>query len=320
MEGLAGYVLRRLLFLPITLLIVSFATFYITRWGPGDPVRVYADAGYSDPEALDRVRDKYGLDEPIIVQYGVWLEDIVTEGDMGVSLRYRDRPVTEIIGPKIWVSMQLGLWAFILTFLVGIPAGVYAAVRQGTWRDPTLISFFLFFQSIPVLVSVPVLVLVFAAKLHWLPAGGFDGLFSKSIIIPTLALSLPGIAGVARLARAATLGTLHEDFVRTARAKGLGEPVVISRHVARNSLVPVMTTVIGLSLVGLVEGAIITETLLGIPGIGRFVFESVNGRDYNVIMAIVVLITTLFVLANLLVDLLLLVIDPRIRASRSELG
>jgi ABC-type dipeptide/oligopeptide/nickel transport system permease component len=319
MEGLAGYVLRRLLFLPVTLFIVSFATFYITRWGPGDPVRVYAQAGYSDPEALDRVRDKYGLDEPIIVQYGVWLQDVVTEGDMGVSLRYRDRPVMEIIGPKIWVSIQLGLWAFILTFLVGIPAGVYAAIRQGTWRDPTLISFFLFFQSIPVLVSVPVLVLVFAAKLHWLPAGGFDGLFSKSIIIPTLALSLPGIAGVARLARAATLGTLHEDFVRTARAKGLDEPVVISRHVARNSLVPVMTTVIGLSLVGLVEGAIITETLLGIPGIGRFVFESVNGRDYNVILAIVVVITTLFVLANLLVDLLLLAIDPRIRASRNEM-
>jgi len=320
MEGLAGYVLRRLLFLPITLFIVSFATFYITRWGPGDPVRVYAQAGYSDPEALDRVRDKYGLDEPIIVQYGVWLQDVVTEGDMGVSLRYRDRPVTEIIGPKIWVSIQLGLWAFILTFLVGIPAGVYAAIKQGTWRDPTLISFFLFFQSIPVLVSVPVLVLVFAAKLHWLPAGGFDGLFSKSIIIPTIALSLPGIAGVARLGRAATMGTLHEDFVRTARAKGLDEQVIISRHVARNSLVPLMTTVIGLSLVGLVEGAIITETLLGIPGIGRFIFESVNGRDYNVILAIVMLITALFVLANLLVDVLLILIDPRIRASRSEIG
>jgi ABC-type dipeptide/oligopeptide/nickel transport system permease component len=280
---------------------------------------VYAQAGYSDPEALDRVRDKYGLDEPIIVQYGVWLENVLTDGDMGVSLRYRDRPVTEIIGPKIWVSIQLGLWAFILTFLVGIPAGVYTALKQGTWRDPTLISFFLFFQSIPVLVSVPVLVLVFAAKLHWLPAGGFDGLFSKSIIIPTLALSLPGIAGVARLARAATLGTLHEDFVRTARAKGLNEPSVISRHVARNSLVPVMTTVIGLSLVGLVEGAIITETLLGIPGIGLFVFESVNGRDYNVILAIVLLVTTLFVLANLAVDLLLIVIDPRIRSSRGEI-
>jgi ABC-type dipeptide/oligopeptide/nickel transport system permease component len=317
MEGLGGYVVRRLLFLPLTLLVVSFATFYITRWGPGDPVRVYAGSGYADPEALDRVRDKYGLDEPIIVQYGIWLENVVTDGDFGVSFRFPDRSIPEIIGPKIWVSIQLGFWAFWLTFLVGIPAGVYTALKQGSWRDPTLISFFLLFQSIPVLVAVPTLVLVFAAKLHWLPSGGFDGLFSTSIIIPTIALGLPGIAGVARLARAATLGTLHEDYVRTARAKGLEETVVIQRHVARNSLVPVMTTVIGLSLVGLVEGAIITETLLGIPGIGRFIFESVGGRDYNVILAIVLLITTLFVLANLLVDLLLILIDPRIRAARS---
>jgi ABC-type dipeptide/oligopeptide/nickel transport system permease component len=145
-------------------------------------------------------------------------------------------------------------------------------------------------------------------------------MFSKSIIIPTLALSLPGIAGVARLARATTLGTLHADYVRTARAKGLAESVVITRHIARNALVPVMTTVIGLALVSLVEGALITETLLGIPGIGRFAYESVTGRDYNVVMAIVLLITTLFVLANLLVDLALIVIDPRIRASRRSLS
>jgi ABC-type dipeptide/oligopeptide/nickel transport system permease component len=320
MEGLAGYVLRRLLFLPLTLLIVSFATFYITRWGPGDPIRIYAGAGYSDPEALDRVRDKYGLDDPIIVQYGIWLENVLTDGDFGVSFRFPDRSIPEILGPKIWVSFQVSLWAFLLVFLVGIPAGVYTALRQGTWRDPTLISFFLFFQSIPVLVTVPLMVLVFAAQLHWLPPGGFDGLFSKSIIIPTLALSLPGIAGVARLARIATLGTLHEDFVRTARAKGLTESTVVSRHVARNSLVPVMTTVIGLSMVGLVEGAILTETLLGIPGIGSFMFESVTGRDYNVILAMVLFITFLFVLANLLVDLTLIVIDPRIRAARSSGG
>jgi ABC-type dipeptide/oligopeptide/nickel transport system permease component len=320
MEGLAGYVLRRLLFLPITLLIVSFATFYITRWGPGDPVRVYAGAGYADPEALDRVREKYGLDKPIIQQYGIWLQDVVTEGDFGVSFRHRDRSIPEIIGPKIWVSIRVSAWAFLITFLVGIPAGVYSAMRQGSWRDPTLISSFLVFQSIPVLVSVPTLVLIFAAKLHWLPPGGFDGMFSKSIIIPTLALSLPGIAGVARLARATTLGTLHADYVRTARAKGLAESVVITRHIARNALVPVMTTVIGLALVSLVEGALITETLLGIPGIGRFAYESVTGRDYNVVMAIVLLITTLFVLANLLVDLALIVIDPRIRASRRSLS
>ncbi len=315
MDGLAGYILRRLLFLPLTLLIVSFATFYITRWGPGDPVSVYSGQ-YRDQEAFDRVRHKYGLDKPIIEQYGIYLKQIVLHGDFGPSFRFRDRSIPDIIAPKIWVSARLGVYAFILTFLIGIPAGVFAAVKQGSWLDPFVISIFLFFQSIPVLVMVPVLVLVFAAQLHWLPSGGFDGVFSKSMIIPTIALSLPSIAGVARLARATTLGTLNEDFVRTARAKGLDEVTVISRHIARQSLVPVMTTVIGLSLVGLIEGAFFTETLLGIPGIGRFVFESVNGRDYNVILAIVLVITTAFVLANLLVDLALIVIDPRIRAGR----
>jgi ABC-type dipeptide/oligopeptide/nickel transport system permease component len=316
MDGLAGYILRRLLFLPVTLLVVSFATFYITRWGPGDPISVYSGQ-YRDEEAFNRVRHKYGLDKPIVEQYGIYLKQLVLHGDFGPSFRFRDRSIPDIIGPKIWVSARLGVYAFILTFLIGIPAGVFAAVKQGSWLDPFVISVFLFFQSIPVLVMVPVLVLVFAAQLQWLPAGGFDGMFSKSMVIPTIALSLPGIAGVARLARATTLGTLNEDFVRTARAKGLDEFTVVSRHIARNSLVPVMTTVIGLSLVGLIEGALFTETLLGIPGIGRFVFESVNGRDYNVILAIVLLVTVAFVFANLLVDLALIVIDPRVRAGGS---
>lgn len=312
MDGLAAYILRRLMFLPITLLVVSFATFYITRWGPGDPVSIYSGQ-YRDEEAFDRVREQYGLDKPIYQQYGIWLSDVVLHGDFGPSLRYRDRDIPEIIGPKIWVSVRLSLYAFLLTFLIGIPVGILAAIKQGTWLDPFLISIFLFFQSIPALVTVPVLVLVFAAKLHWLPPGGFDGMLSTSMIIPTVALSLPGIAGIARLARATTLGTLGEDFVRTARAKGLHEFDVISRHVARNSVVPVMTTVIGLSLVGLVEGALFTETLLGIPGIGRFTIEAVTTQDYNIVLAIVVLSATLFVVANLVVDIALAVIDPRIR-------
>ncbi len=314
MDGLAGYVLRRLLFLPLTLLVVSFATFYITRWGPGDPISVYSGQ-YRDEEAFERVRAQYGLDKPIIQQYGIYVERLVLRGDLGPSFRYRDRTIQEVIGPKIWVSTKLGLYAFVLTFAVGIPAGVYAAVKQGSWLDPFIIGFFLFFRSIPVLVLVPILVLVLAAKLHWVPPGGFDGIFSKSMIIPTIALSLPGIAGIARLARVTTLETLNDDFVRTARAKGLDEFTIVTQHVARNSVVPVMTTVVGLSMVGLLEGALFVETLLGIPGIGGFVFESVNTRDYNMILAIVLLFTTAFVLANLVVDLALIAIDPRVRAA-----
>jgi peptide/nickel transport system permease protein len=314
MEGIAGYVLRRILVVPITLFVVSFTMFYITRWGPGDPVSIYSGQ-YRDEEAFERVRETYGLDDPIIVQYATYIERLVLHGDLGPSFRYRDRTIQEIIRPKLWVSFQVALFAFIIVYTVGIPVGVYAALKQGTWRDPFLIGSFLVFDSIPVLVLVPVLVVVFSAQLHWLPPGGFDGLFSKSMIIPTIALSLGGIAGIARYARTATLAVLHDDFVRTARAKGLQERVVVMRHIVRNSVVPIMTTVVGLSFVGLLSGALFVETILGIPGIGRFIFESVTNRDYNVILAIVLMLTTAFVLANLLVDIVLIMIDPRIRAS-----
>jgi ABC-type dipeptide/oligopeptide/nickel transport system permease component len=315
MEGLSGHILRRLMFLPVTLLVVSFATFYITRWGPGDPVSIYSGQ-YRDEEAFVRVREQYGLDKPIIQQYGIWLEDVVLHGDFGPSFRYRDRDIPDIIFPKMWVSMRVALYAFILTFLIGIPIGIFAAVKRGTWIDPVLISTFLFLQSIPVLVLVPILVLFLSVKLDLVPPGGFDGMFSASMIIPTIALTLPGIAGVARLARTATLTALDEDFVRTARAKGLSESTVVSRHIARNSVVPIMTTVIGLSLVGLIEGALFIEILLGIPGIGSFIYESVTGEDYNVILAVVLITTTAFVLANLAVDLALIVIDPRVRSGQ----
>jgi oligopeptide transport system permease protein len=264
------------------------------------------------------VRASYGLDRPIVVQYGIWLRNVTLRGDFGESFLYRDRSIPEVILPKVWVSARLGVYAFMLTFLIGIPVGIFAATRQGTWVDPALISFFLAFQSIPVLVMVPLLVLVFSAQLNWLPPGGFDGVFTKSMIIPTIALSLPGIAGVARLARATTLGALNEDFVRTARAKGLDEFSIVRRHVTRNSVVPVMTTVVGLSLVGLIEGALFTETLLGIPGIGRFLYESVQSQDYNVILTVVLMITTAFIIANLVVDLVLVAIDPRVRAQRTR--
>lgn len=314
MGGLSGYILRRLLFLPIALFVVSLSMFYITRWGPGDPVSIYSPQ-YRDEEAFDRVRHRYGLDKPIIEQYAIYVERLVLHGDFGPSFRHRDRSIPEIIRPKLWVSFQIALMPFFIVFALGIPLGVYAAVKQGTWLDPFVIGTFLVFQSVPALVLVPTLVLVFAAKLHLLPAGGFDGILSTSIIIPTFALSIGGIAGVARLARTTTLGTLNDDFVRTARAKGLQESTVVMRHVVRNSVVPIMTTVVGLSLVGLIEGALFTEIVLGIPGIGRFVYESVTAQDYNVILAIVLMITTVFILANLLVDVALVVIDPRIRAA-----
>ena len=246
MQGILPYILRRLLWAPLILFAVTFLTFMAARFGPGDPVTIAAGQ-YRDPEILERVRHEKGLDKNPLEQYRIYIGNVL-QGDLGESFRLRDRPVSEIIFPKMWVSAQLGLVALIITFSVGIPVGILAALRQGTWMDPATISTFLFFQSVPVLVTVPVMLLVFVLKLHWLPTGGWEGIFSKHIIMPALALSLPGIAGVARLMRAMTLDVLKEDYVRTARAKGLQEFTVVSRHVARNALLP-MTTIIGISLV-----------------------------------------------------------------------
>ena len=197
--------------------------------------------------------------------------------------------------------------------------GILAALKQGSWVDPAAISTFLFFRSVPVLITVPVMLLVFVLKLHWFPAAGWGGIFDKHIVIPALALSLPGIAGVARLMRATTLDALKEDYVRTARAKGLREFTVVSRHVARNALLP-LVTIIGISLVTLLEGAFFAEVLMGIPGIGREAFESVTSRDYDVILGLTLVLATAFILANIVIDIAYTFIDPRVRYERSKVS
>ena len=317
MQGLFPYIVRRLLWLPVILLAVSLIAFAFTRFGPGDPVRV-AMGQYSNPDALARVRHQEGLDKPFFEQYAIYLNNLA-HGHLGDSSYYQGRDVSEVIFPAMWRSAQIGLASLLIVFTIGIPLGIYAALRQGTWTDPFSIGFALLFQSVPVLITVPLMQLVFVLKLHWLPAGGWAGLFDKRMIMPVLALSLPGIAGVARLTRATTLGVLGEDYVRTARAKGLPEFTVISRHVARNALLP-LVTIIGLSLVTLLEGSLFTETLLGISGIGKLTYNSVESRDYNMIMALIMILATAFIVAALATDIAYAFIDPRVRYGRKSNG
>ncbi len=325
MQGLFAYAIRRLLWVPIILLIVSFFAFMITRFGPGDPVTILAGQ-HRDPETIERIKEERGLDKPFYVQYAIYVRNLVTEGDFGESATIHPGfSVWEIIWPRMLVSMQPGLVALVIAFSVGTTVGIFSALRQGTWMDPASISTFLLFQSIPVLVSLPFLVLIFVVKLGWLPAVGWGGpsvdvgpqeislgIFSKHIILPAVALSLPAVAGIARLVRATTLSVLGEDYVRTARAKGLREFTVVSRHVARNSLLP-LVTIVGLSLLTLLEGAFFAETILGIPGIGRLGFEAAQSRDYDIILALVLILAAAFVLANLVIDIAYTFIDPRIR-------
>jgi ABC-type dipeptide/oligopeptide/nickel transport system permease component len=323
------YVIRRLVWLPVILLIVSFFTFALTRFGPGDPISVAAGQ-IRDPEILAQIREDRGLDGSVIEQYGRWLRAAI-QGDFGESFQQRGFSVSEIIFPRMWVSAQLGLISLILVFGLGIPLGLLAARANGTWIDPLIISTLLFLQAIPILVIIPPLLWLFAVHFDLLPVGGWDGIFSiwwiggviaipipdPHLYIPLVAFSLPGFAGVARLMRITALEIQTEDYIRTARAKGLPESQISLKHVLPNSLLPIVT-VVGFALASIIEGAFFVETLLGIPGIGRFIFEAVGSRDYDVILATTVIFSGVFVVMNLFVELTYGFIDPRVRIGTSR--
>ena len=263
------------------------------------------------PEAVERIREERGLNDNIAVQYTRYIGGVL-RGDFGKSYRNRDFTVGEIIAKRIPVSAQLGLAALIISVGLGIPLGVFAALKQGTGWDTIIVAITLLGQSIPIFLTGPLLLIVFAVKLHVLPTAGFDGFFSTSIILPAFVLGIPGVAILTRLTRASTLDVVKLDYIRTARAKGLSEGAVRSRHILRNSLIPIATT-LGFSLAGLASGAFIVESIFGIPGVGLLGIESLFARDYPIIMALTLIGTTLFVLANLLVDLAYPFLDPRIR-------
>ena len=326
---MGAYVIRRLVWLPVILLIVSFFTFTLARFGPGDPISVAAGQ-IRDPEILAQIREDRGLDGSVIEQYGRWLRAAV-QGDFGESFQQRGFSVSEIIFPRMWVSAQLGLISLVLVFGLGIPLGLLAARANGTWIDPLIISTLLFLQAIPILVIIPPLLWLFAVQFDLLPVGGWDGIFEiwwiggiiavpipdPHLYIPLVAFSLPGFAGVARLMRITALEVLNEDYIRTARAKGLPESQIAINHVLPNSLLPIVT-VVGFALASIIEGAFFVETLLGIPGIGRFIFEAVGSRDYDVILATTVIFSAVFVVMNLLVELTYGFIDPRVRVGASR--
>tara|TARA_A100001037_G_scaffold301905_1_gene332384 strand:- start:1931 stop:2827 length:897 start_codon:yes stop_codon:yes gene_type:complete len=298
--------------MPFLLGIVSAITFLLGTYGPGDPVQVMLGSKYDEVTA-ERLRDSLGLNRPVIVQYADYISNAM-RGDFGESLRFRGRSVSSLLVSKMWVSFQVNLAAMVVSLSLGLPLGFWIAHRQGSWVDPASIALSLMLMSIPIMVSIPLVLWALCLKLHWVPCAGWGGLFDLRIIVPAITMGIPGIAGLARLMRASTLDVMGQDFIRTAHSKGIGPITVDYRHILRNAIIPIIT-ILSFSLAGMLTTGFITERLLGIPGVGDFAIQSIFNRDYPVIMAFTLILSAAFVVANLLADIAYTFVDPRIRYS-----
>ncbi len=303
---MSKYIVRRVLWLLLVLLVVSFITFVLMHLIPGGPWdREKALA----PQIVANLNAKYGLDKPFVVQYGNYVWGLL-HGDLGVSYSYQDRGVTEILMQGLPKTATLGLTAFVLAMLIGIPLGMAAALKQNSAVDYASVLFSTMFASIPGFVLGSLLIIVFAVTWHWLPTGGWGSV--RQLIMPAVALAALPAAFIARITRASTLEVMRQDYVRTARAKGLLERIVLTRHILRNSLIPVVT-IAGPEFATLVTGSFIIENLFSIPGIGRLFVQGVFARDYGLIMGSILFYAFVVALINLVVDILYGAIDPRIR-------
>jgi ABC-type dipeptide/oligopeptide/nickel transport system permease component len=236
----------------------------------------------------------------------------VLKGDFGDSYHYQGKPVLKIITPRLWVSVQLNIAALLVAVTIGLPLGFYAAKKQGTARDPAIVISMLILYAMPVFFTAPFLILFFAVKLHWVPAAGWDGFFSPQILLPAFTIGIPGAAIFVRHMRASTLEVIGQEYIRTARAKGMSNFVVNYRHVARNALLPILT-IMGFTLAGMFGGSLIVELIYGIPGAGRLSLDAIFQRDFPVLTAFVLLGAGMLVLANLIIDIAYTIVDPRIR-------
>ena len=302
------YVIRRLLTLIPTLLAVYTITFLLIHATPGGP---WDDADKPlSPEAKASLDQAYGLDKPAWRQYTDYLWNVL-HGDFGPSFAQRNRTVADIMRDHFPVSLKLGVMAMILAMSLGLTAGTISAVKQNTPLDYFATFGAIVGISVPSYVAASLLILVLASWFHLLPTSGWEGVFSKQAIIPAIALALGPAAVLARYTRSSMLDVLRQDYVRTARAKGLKERFIIVRHALRNALIPV-ATVMGISLANVVTGSFFVETVCGVPGLGRYFVKSVAGRDYSVMLGTTLLFAAIITVMNLLVDLLYGVLDPRI--------
>jgi peptide/nickel transport system permease protein len=312
---MTGFLVRRLLSVIPVLLIVAVLVFLMLRLVPGDPAVVIAGDTATD-EQVAALRERMGLERPIVVQFGIWIGSVL-RGDLGESFFFR-KPVSELIAQRLEPTLALGTGALLLSVVVAVPLGVIAAFRQGSWIDRSVMGVSVLGFSLPIFVVGYLLVYLFAVELDWLPVQGYArisegiGPFLERLVLPCCALALAYVALIARITRTSVLEVLNEDYIRTARAKGLTEREVLVGHALRNAAVPILT-IIGIGLSVLIGGAVVTESVFAIPGLGRLTVEAVLSRDFPVIQALILLFSTGYVLVNLLIDIGYAFLDPRIR-------
>ena len=310
-----GYLIRRIFAVIPVMLVVAVIVFLMLRLTPGDPAaKIAGDAATS--QDIAQLRTELGLDRPLPIQFGIWIGDMLT-GDFGESFYYK-RPVSSMIADGVEPTVSLAIFTMVLACFIAVPLGTWAAYRQGSWIDRAVMGFSVVGFSVPVFVIGYILVYVFSVQLDWFPVQGYQpigegiGGWAYRLILPSLALSVIFVALIGRITRTSVLEVLNEDYVRTARAKGLSQRKVLLRHALRNAAVPIVT-VIGIALAIVISGVVVTESVFAIPGLGSLTLDAIQGGDYPSVQALIILFSVVYVLINLLVDVLYTLLDPRIR-------
>lgn len=311
------YIFLRIVQIVLVMIGVTVLCFFMLKITPGDPATAILGVQAS-PAEVERVRHALGLDRPWLVQLGIWAGNLL-RGDLGASY-INKKPVSELILTRLPITLELTFFSMLLAVLIAIPAGIISAVRRYSWLDYCITSFTLFGVSMPSFWFGILLILVFSLWLGWLPASGYvpwsRGVWPhlRSLILPGVALGLFLIGALARFSRASLVETLVQDYIRTARAKGLSQRQVVVGHALRNALIPTVT-VLGIQFGALLGGAVIIETVFAFPGVGTMLLTAVNQRDYPVVMGVTLFIALLYTLSNLLVDLVYARLNPRIKFS-----
>jgi peptide/nickel transport system permease protein len=302
------FIRNRILLAIPTLIAVTFITFFLGYFAPGSPIDVMLGQ-HGDRARIAQLKHEYGLDRPPLVQYGSFLWNAL-HGDLGRSFGNGDRPVTKMIAEKFPTTAFLACMSMLVATLVGLPAGILAALKHNRWLDRATMGFVLLLVSLPAFVLAPILMLIFSLKLNWLPSSGWDT--PAHWVLPVLVLAARPAALLARFMRSSMLEVIRQDYIRTAQAKGLSPARVLFKHALKNAFLPVLT-VLGTTFGFMLTGSFVVETIFTVPGIGYESVQSIIGRDYPVIQGVALLVAVIFILMNLVVDILYGAVDPRVR-------